>query len=241
MNIFIQALNNAVESKEGLLHFLTSEMGYRKNGIHVSTLDFLIQSKQDLNTFYSFFDGDWDSMSLLKSISRFKEHKIQMSRLSWEDFSDIFYFDPEDALETLFQSPCPQWQIEKLYEKFAQGLTLRHVYDTALKPEGYNFLWGYVSRKWGKYAKKFPQYQEPTNLPEYATCYLYDMRQNKYIHLYGQGNKVKELAEAIMKRNMDIDPDSSLAKGCIYVHRSVEDMEIMLNLALGRDVERIAV
>ncbi|MCM3271152.1 hypothetical protein [Paenibacillus elgii] len=144
----IEASINASKSKQGLLEYLLL-MGFKKEGLHYRELNFLINSDFDLYIFYEhYFNGDMAATPLLMDISAFKEYKVANSRLSWEDFSDIYSFDPQDALETLFQALCPMWQIERLEDKLEEGLTLWYMYNTALKPTGYNYLSGYIKRRW---------------------------------------------------------------------------------------------
>lgn len=82
---------------------------------------------------------------------------------------------------------------------------------------------------------------------KYATCYTYSYEHGKYVYLYGSGDKVQEVAENILQRNKELNPHKSpdtirmQTTGCIYFHKTIENMELELNMKLFDGVKKVAV
>lgn len=76
---------------------------------------------------------------------------------------------------------------------------------------------------------------------KYATSYVYDYEADNYFHLYGEGAKVKQATMEIWSKNKRINPDGVHTGGCIYFHRTIEDMESKLNMESFNEVEKLAV
>lgn len=96
-------------------------------------INFLVNNEDD---YHDFIKNYWNGeASQFFAVADYRLHKIEEANLSFADFMEMIYKgDPRTALESLFQHPVYQCDVERLFGKMAnKELTINDVYEAHKK------------------------------------------------------------------------------------------------------------
>lgn len=116
------------ESKKDFLAFI--EYFHLPISDEYEQLQFLIQTKKDIQTWIELWNGDFDIQGVVQATKQFREWKINemLHNCSVDDFADLLYLDRQDFVETFFQQRSDKRCLEKLNE-FLKDHSIREFFD----------------------------------------------------------------------------------------------------------------